>query len=56
VLAVINRDGCRWPEGDPRKTDFRMCGAPRAAGRPYCEHHYERACERTAGRSASDAA
>jgi hypothetical protein len=27
---------CRWPIGDPLTTDFRFCGAPSPAGRPYC--------------------
>lgn len=43
---------CRWPFGDPRSTDFRYCGAPRAwpdidTASCYCGAHL-----RLAGRAA----
>lgn len=27
---------CRWPSGDPKKSDFRFCGKPTVTGKPYC--------------------
>ncbi|MAU21324.1 MAG: hypothetical protein CMH13_12420 [Martelella sp.] len=27
---------CRWPIGDPRSPDFRLCGAPTEPGQPSC--------------------
>jgi len=30
---------CQWPFGDPRQPDFHFCGAPAAAGKPYCDAH-----------------
>lgn len=30
---------CRWPLGDPRETSFRLCGAVRVVGAPYCLEH-----------------
>lgn len=27
---------CRFPSGDPRKSDFMFCGKPTAIGKPYC--------------------
>jgi GcrA cell cycle regulator len=33
---------CRWPIGDPRRSDFRFCGAPRISTdlkTPYCPEH-----------------
>jgi GcrA cell cycle regulator len=33
--GVIMRT-CRFPSGDPRKSDFRFCGKPTVTGKPYC--------------------
>lgn len=30
---------CRFPQGDPLKDDFHLCGHPKAEGRPYCAYH-----------------
>jgi GcrA cell cycle regulator len=30
---------CRWPLGDPSRSDFRFCGAKSSPGAPYCSHH-----------------
>ena len=43
---VITLDGltasmCSWPNGEPGKPDFRFCGKPTAAGKPYCVPHCE---------------
>lgn len=27
---------CRFPSGDPRKSNFRFCGNPTREGKPYC--------------------
>ena len=36
---------CRWPIGDPQHADFHFCGAPRVAGRPYCQAHTQAAIQ-----------
>ena len=31
---------CRWPEGDPRRSEFHFCGRTKErADIPYCDHH-----------------
>jgi len=30
---------CLWPIGDPADADFRFCGEPAQAARPYCAEH-----------------
>ena len=30
---------CRWPFGHPGEQEFRFCGTPRIATRPYCAEH-----------------
>ncbi|PZR35510.1 GcrA family cell cycle regulator [Caulobacter segnis] len=46
-LAVLPRQACRWPIGDPKDAAFAWCGRPAPmtpAGRsPYCEGHRLRA-------------
>ena len=37
VCALVP-EGCRWPYGDPRHSDFRFCGNL-AVEQPYCERH-----------------
>jgi GcrA cell cycle regulator len=43
TLINLERNDCRWPIGEPRHPDFHFCGAPKAAGRPYCERHWRMA-------------
>jgi GcrA cell cycle regulator len=61
----LSRDACAWPIGDPKKPDFRWCGAkPVVPGKPYCAHHCsiayrspeEAARERAGGTAAREAA
>ena len=40
TIATLEAKDCRWPIGDPRREGFHFCGAPRLAGRPYCELHW----------------
>lgn len=40
---VVDWNACRWVFGDPRDTDWRMCGHEKADGSSYCEHHHMRA-------------
>lgn len=40
---AVNRYGCRWIDGDPRKPGWRYCDAPRVTGKPYCAAHCARA-------------
>ena len=41
VLSVGRRQ-CRWPLGDPKASDFSLCGRPIARG-AFCEPHAARA-------------
>ena len=35
----LRLNSCRWPIGDPTKSDFRFCGETRLDLRPYCAAH-----------------
>lgn len=37
------RRTCQWPEGDPRKPGFRLCGGEAVEDKPYCASHCARA-------------
>jgi len=37
--AVLGRQPCSWPLGEPGTRAFRFCDAPTEAGRPYCPEH-----------------
>jgi GcrA cell cycle regulator len=39
TLTDLSAQTCRWPIGDPKHEDFRFCGRPVAAGKPYCADH-----------------
>ena len=41
ALRKLNwsRAKCAWPSGDPKHTNFKFCGAPILAGKPYCAPH-----------------
>jgi GcrA cell cycle regulator len=39
TVATLTAHTCRWPEGDPKHTDFHFCGRAKAATGPYCPHH-----------------
>lgn len=39
TLTDLSAATCRWPIGDPKHEDFRFCGKPVAAGKPYCGEH-----------------
>jgi len=46
-LGDLQGRSCRWPLGDPRRADFRFCGARNAApGQPYCAAHAQVAWDR----------
>jgi GcrA cell cycle regulator len=38
TLLELTSRSCHWPIGDPKKEDFRFCGAI-VQRRPYCEVH-----------------
>jgi hypothetical protein len=40
-LQALESHDCRWPIGDPRLPDFHFCGKRQAAGRPYCQQHWD---------------
>jgi hypothetical protein len=37
-VVALSPEACRWPYGDPGRSDFCFCGRP-VARRPYCERH-----------------
>jgi GcrA cell cycle regulator len=39
TLTDLSSQTCRWPIGDPKHEDFRFCGKPVLAGKPYCGEH-----------------
>lgn len=39
TLMELQDHHCRWPLGDPGKSDFRFCGGERQDGEPYCTRH-----------------
>ena len=39
TLTDLSSQTCRWPIGDPKHEDFRFCGKPVIAGKPYCGEH-----------------
>lgn len=39
----LERNGCRWPIGDPAADGFGFCGAQRGDRGPYCAEHARRA-------------
>lgn len=39
TLQELTKNTCRWPLGDPRRSDFRFCGCPPRKGSPYCTEH-----------------
>jgi GcrA cell cycle regulator len=51
TVATLESNDCRWPIGDPRQPEFHFCGAPRAAGRPYCAAHWQMAFQPSKPRS-----
>lgn len=38
--------GCKWPIGDPKTSDFHFCSEPADPGRPYCSSHCAQAYQR----------
>lgn len=43
TVATIGANDCRWPIGDPQRSDFHFCGKGAVPGIPYCEHHARKA-------------
>jgi hypothetical protein len=39
TTLTLTSDNCRWPFGDPTKSDFHYCGRLPQTGRPYCDTH-----------------
>lgn len=39
TFAELEPHHCRFPQGDPKRPDFRFCGCRRQLGSPYCEEH-----------------
>ena len=52
TLTLSSRT-CKWPIGDPAKSDFHYCGLPPQSGRPYCETHDNMSYQPTPRRRAS---
>jgi GcrA cell cycle regulator len=43
ALLELSGCTCRWPIGDPSRSDFFFCGAEAFPGKPYCVAHCARA-------------
>ncbi len=43
TLLELSGRACRWPVGDPSRSDFFFCGAEAFPGKPYCVVHCARA-------------
>lgn len=39
TFAELQPYHCRFPFGDPKRSDFRFCGRPKCDEAPYCEDH-----------------
>lgn len=39
TIMTIRDHMCKWPIGDPSKSDFRFCGRKTDPATPYCEAH-----------------
>ena len=39
AIMALRAHHCRWPFGDPRRSNFRFCGAKAEPNRPYCAAH-----------------
>lgn len=39
TFAELEFHHCKWPLGDPKRSDFRFCGCRRLTDKPYCETH-----------------
>lgn len=42
TMAMLLPHHCRWPTGDPQRSDFHYCGKPKQAGHSYCDFHVRR--------------
>lgn len=38
-ILDLKERSCRWPNGDPKKSDFTFCGCEALPGLPYCATH-----------------
>jgi GcrA cell cycle regulator len=38
-ILTLTEQMCKWPIGDPSRTDFHFCGRRSDSGVPYCSHH-----------------
>lgn len=36
TFAELDKHHCKYPLGDPKRSDFRFCGGRRLPGKPYC--------------------
>lgn len=41
TVNTLRSHSCRWPIGDPMRSDFRFCGRQRRIGSPYCDEHHK---------------
>ena len=39
TLVQLGERTCKWPIGDPLKSDFHFCGNDSREGSPYCSYH-----------------
>jgi GcrA cell cycle regulator len=39
TILTLTEQMCKWPIGDPGRSDFHFCGRRSEVGIPYCGHH-----------------
>lgn len=39
TFQELGKHHCRYPLGDPKRSDFRFCGCSRVDGKSYCQEH-----------------
>ena len=53
AVHSLDAQTCRWPVGDPLRSDFRFCGCRASASGPYCAPHAALAFSRSDRRSSA---
>lgn len=41
TISTVGQSNCRWPIGDPKRSNFYLCGATTRGTDSCCPHHME---------------
>lgn len=41
-VVTLEKNQCKWPEGNPKGDGFSFCSSERLPGRPYCMEHFKK--------------